>query len=189
MKVPCIFDNRYKKLKDIKMRFSVFGRFLGAGLIVALLATSCLTSKDNEYTPERERQLLNDYITNLIQKGYNVDTTAKGVFYVNIDNGSGNFPQAGDTLSVMYAGYLVNGTLFDSSVFHSTDSTYHFIYKVDNMIEGWDDIMAIMNKGRRVEFIVPSSLAYGSKGAGFSIPPYTPLVFVAKMMNIRPKAN
>ena len=56
MKVPCIFDNRYKKLKDIKMRFSVFGKFLGAGLIVALLATSCLTSKDNEYTPERERR-------------------------------------------------------------------------------------------------------------------------------------
>jgi FKBP-type peptidyl-prolyl cis-trans isomerase FkpA len=167
-----------------------FGTFILTGIMVSLLATSCLNDRDsNQYTAQREQELLYEYIANMVKSGYNVDTTAKGVFYVTIDQGTGAFPKSGDTLSVQYAGYLVTGELFDASLYHSPDSTFHFVYKGDPMIEGWDDMMSIMNKGRKVQFVVPSNLAYGDKGSGLSIPPYTSLVFVAKMMNIKPKNN
>lgn len=165
-------------------------KFLLSGVLIALLATSCfMKEEEDRYTPEREQQLLHEYIGNLIKAGYNVDTTAKGVFYVTIEQGTGSFPAAGDTLSVQYAGYLVTGELFDASLYHSPDSTFHFVYKNDPMIEGWNDVMAIMNKGRKMQFIIPSSLAYADRGSGLTIPPYTSLVFVAKMINIKPKTN
>ena len=165
-------------------------KFLLAGVILALISTSCFFKDEEErYTPEREQQLLYEFIGRLVQSGYNVDTTAKGVYYVTIEQGSGAFPAQGDTLSVQYAGYLVTGELFDASLYHSSDSTFRFVYKTDPMIEGWDDMMSIMNKGRKVQFVIPSSLAYGDKGSGMMIPPYTSLVFVAKMMKISPKTN
>ena len=157
------------------------------GVLVMLSATSCLKDK-NEYTPEREKELFNEYVARLKAGGYTVQNTASGIHYVNIQNGTGNYPASGDTLSVQYAGYLVTGQLFDASIYHSEDSTLHFIYKNPEMIKGWDEMMGMMNKGRKLEFIIPSELAYGSTGYG-SIPPYTSLIFVAKMMNIRPKVN
>ncbi|HOI49297.1 MAG TPA: FKBP-type peptidyl-prolyl cis-trans isomerase [Prolixibacteraceae bacterium] len=167
--------------------------FLLVALISAILlafgSSSCFNESDNDadkYTPQREQELLKVYLDSLNRRGYDVDTTAKGVYLVKLQNGEGATPKTGDTLSVMYVGYLMDGTIFDASFYHFTDSCWTFVYKVDGAIEGWNEAMAYMNKGSRVEFIVPSGLAYGPKGAGF-IPPYSSLIFVAKMKNIRPK--
>ncbi len=156
------------------------------GIMAGLLATSCLkTDNENEYTPEKERLKLLDYLTRLAAAGYNIDTTASGIYYVNISPGAGDYPAAGDTLFVQYAGYLVTGELFDASGINSVDSTMKYVYKEINMIAGWDEMIGMMNKGRKMQFILPSNLAYGASGAGL-IPPYSTLVFVAKMVDIRP---
>jgi FKBP-type peptidyl-prolyl cis-trans isomerase FkpA len=158
-------------------------------MIMAGIFTSCLEPADDiEYTAEREQELISQYLARLQQGGYAVKNSPLGVYYVVIDEGDGDYPAAGDTLSVQYAGYRVTGELFDASVNHSTDSAFHFVYKETEMIPGWEEMMGIMNKGRKLEFLVPSNLAYGSTGAS-SIPPYTSLVFVAKMINIRPKSS
>lgn len=158
-----------------------------AGFAAIFLASSCIKlGGEMEYTPEREYSLLNNYIAELTKRGHNVDTTELGVFYVTLEQGTGVYPQPGDTLSVQYNGYLISGGMFDSSVYHSSDSLYVFIYKSIAMIEGWDDIMKVMNKGKKMEFIIPSSLAYGKDGYPGVIPPYTSLIYVAKMHNIRP---
>ncbi len=157
--------------------------------MAGLLATSCLnTDNENEYTPEKEREKLQSYLSKLVSSGYNIDTTASGIYYVNLTPGEGDYPFAGDTLFVQYAGYLVSGELFDASGINSTDSTMNYVYKEMNMIAGWDEMIGRMNKGKKMQFIIPSNLAYGASGAGF-IPPYSTLVFIAKMVDIRPKSQ
>jgi FKBP-type peptidyl-prolyl cis-trans isomerase len=54
------------------------------------------------------------------------------------------------------------------------------------MIKGWDDGVKLLNKDAKTQFIIRSSLAYGSDGVGI-IKPYQPLVFVVKMKSIKPK--
>jgi FKBP-type peptidyl-prolyl cis-trans isomerase FkpA len=169
------------------MNRNLIGRLLITGFILAIISTSCFNiGNDEEHTPQRENQLLIEYLARLKQAGHTVDSTASGVYYVVIEPGSGPFPGEGDTLSVTYAGYFVNGGLFDASWFHSVDSAFHMVYKVTPMIQGWNEMMALMNNGKKVEFAIPSKLAYGAQGYG-SIPPYTTLVFVAHMADIKPK--
>lgn len=161
--------------------------YLILGFAAFIFASSCIKlGGEMEYSPERENSLINNYITELTKRGHNVDTTELGVFYVTLDQGTGDYPLPGDTLSVQYNGYLISGGMFDSSIYHSSDSLYVFIYKSISMIEGWDDMMKIMNKGKKMEFVIPSSLAYGKDGYPGVIPPYTSLIYVAKMHNIRP---
>ncbi len=160
---------------------------LMVGIAVLLLA-GCMDGEiTNTYTAENERIQLVDYIKGLRQSGFKVDSTAMGVYYVKIEEGSGSFPKKGDTLSVKYAGYLINGQMFDASFWHKTDSLYHFVLREPDMIPGWDNMMENMNVGMLVEFIVPSNLAYGSTGSYPVIPPYSSLIFVASLDSIRPK--
>ncbi|HSH19616.1 MAG TPA: FKBP-type peptidyl-prolyl cis-trans isomerase [Draconibacterium sp.] len=163
------------------------GIILLLGTIFAGLVTSCLKI-DNADVPTWEEEQLNldNYIKKLISEGNDVDTTDLGVYYVTFDEGTGEFPQTGDTLTVGYAGYFSDGYLFDSSAWHNpTDSTFTFVLGNPPMIKGWDDGMKVINKNARVQLIVPSDLAYGSSGGGI-IPPYKTLVFVVILKDIKP---
>jgi FKBP-type peptidyl-prolyl cis-trans isomerase FkpA len=154
--------------------------------ILPIFLSSCIKVDTKEYTAESEQIDLSNYIANLTNKGYNVDTTALGVYYIRLKDGTGDFPFAGDTLSIKYAGYLIDGTVFETSFYNSPDSAWTYVYKTQNILPAWDEITGKMNKGCKMQFIIPSSLAYGPTGAG-SIPPYSPLIFVAIMDNIRKK--
>lgn len=157
------------------------------GILLAVTGTSCL--KINETAePTREEELVNldSYIENLISKGNDVDTTEMGVYYITIDEGTGEYPKTGDTLTVGYAAYFSDGYLFDSSIWHNTtDSTYTFVLGNPPMIQGWDDGMKVINKNAKVQLIVPSDFAYGSSGSGI-VKPFQTLVFVVSMKDIKP---
>jgi FKBP-type peptidyl-prolyl cis-trans isomerase len=157
------------------------------GAILIGLITSCLKIDDTKVPTWEEEQIqLKNYINKIISEGNDVDTTALGVYYVTLDEGTGDYPEDGDTLKVGYAGYLNNGVLFDTSVWNdSADSTYTFVLGEQDMIKGWDDGMKVINKDARVQLIIPSDLAYGSTGRG-SIPPYQTLIFVVIMKEIKP---
>jgi FKBP-type peptidyl-prolyl cis-trans isomerase FkpA len=163
-----------------------FKPLLSLIFILPIFISSCIKVDTKEYTAESEQIDLQNYITNLANKGYNVDTTALGVYYIRIKDGTGDYPLAGDTLSVKYAGYLMDGSVFDTSFYSSADSSWTYVYKSQNLLPAWDEITGKMNKGCKMQFIIPSSLAYGPTGSG-SIPPYSPLVFVVIMDNIRKK--
>jgi FKBP-type peptidyl-prolyl cis-trans isomerase FkpA len=137
-------------------------------------------------TREEEMTLLKTYLGNLVTKGYNIDTTDLGVYYVTLDKGEGPKAQMGDTLTVGYAGYFVNGFMFDSSTLNSVDEKWTFVLGNPPMIKGWDDGMKVMNKNSRVQIILPSDLAYGETGSGI-IGPYRTLVFVVKIHDLKPK--
>ncbi len=159
---------------------------LFAILIVAgIFVSSCLNNNNKEdiQTPEEEMALLSEYIHGLENEGNNVDTTALGVFYVVMEEGEGAYPQIGDSITIRYNGYLMNGDQFDSSAWNFENGLWTFVLGDGNYIEGWNDGMKVINKGAKVQLMIPSSLAYGSTGYNI-IPPNNTLIFVVEMVDI-----
>lgn len=160
------------------------------GIFLIGISTSCLKIDQTE-EPTREQEQINikSYINNLIAKGNDVDTTALGIYYITIDEGTGDYPKTGDTLTVGYAAYFSDGYLFDASMWHNTtDSTYTFVLGNPPLIQGWDDGMKVISKNGKAQLIVPSDFAYGSAGSGI-VKPFQTLVFVVSMKDIKPLNN
>lgn len=158
-------------------------------IVAAMLLIHVSRLKVDE-TPARTAQTetteLNSLLANLTTKGYNIDTTLSGIFYIIHKKGTGFYPLTGDTCFMKYTGYFISGNIFDSSVNHFTDGIWKFNYKENQLIPGFEDGIALMNKGTEIDMIIPSKLAYGTDGYG-TIPPYTPLIFGAKMEDLKPK--
>ncbi|HKI87788.1 MAG TPA: FKBP-type peptidyl-prolyl cis-trans isomerase, partial [Draconibacterium sp.] len=94
------------------------------------------------------------------------------------------------TLVVGYSGYFINGALFDTSDFYSEDGKYEFVLGETQMIEGWNDGIKKINKGATMQLIIPSEYAYGNQGAGGGvIPPYSTVIFVIQVFDIRPPVS
>lgn len=186
-------DNLKIVKKGLKFRLKSLNLF---GFLVLFIlsgtVTSCLDLLDNSTIPTKEEELslLNEYLTSLQSKGYNIDTTSQGLYYVVMDKGEGAFANTGDTLTVGYAGYYVNGALFGTTMNEAgtEDLKWTFILGKPEMIKGWDQGMKLMKKNSRVQLIAPSDLAYGSVGNG-TIGPYKTLVFVVKMYDIKPSKH
>ncbi|MDP8204534.1 MAG: FKBP-type peptidyl-prolyl cis-trans isomerase, partial [Candidatus Tenebribacter mawsonii] len=90
---------------------------------------------------------------------------------------------AGNTVSVHYSGYLEDGTMFDSSV--KRDQPFSFTLGMGRVIKGWDEGVAMMKIGDKVQLIIPSSLGYGANGAGGVIPPNATLVFDVELLEVK----
>ncbi len=154
---------------------------------VLFILGSCIGANDVvERTSQTEEQELSQAIANIEKAGYNVDTTALGVYYIMNKTGIGTFPVEGDTCLLIYTGFFLDGTIFDASYYHYTDSIWKIEYKKITNIAGFDNAIALLNNGAEAEVIIPSKLAYGSNGVYGSIPPYTPLVFSMKMRGLKP---
>lgn len=157
--------------------------------LVVFVAVSCKNDDDKvERTPEMEVEELNSALSSLTSMGYDIDTTDLGVYYIIHKEGTGLFPNTGDTLFLNYTGYLLDGTIFDASEYYYADSIWQFVYKEIDLIPGFDDALAIMNKGTEMDIIIPSELAYGSVGNGI-IPPYATIMFSAKLVDIKPPSE
>ena len=156
------------------------------GLIFALIFSACLKDEPiaEIHTYEEEQVILSAFLDTLAAQGNDIDTTDLGVYYIVLDEGEGAFAKETDTLVVGYAAYFTDGTLFDASEKYNQNGL-EFVLGNPPLIKGWDDGMKVMNKNARVQFIIPSSLAYKEVGSGV-IPPYKTLVFVMRMLEIRP---
>ena len=152
-------------------------------LVIGITAVSCMDDSDNDYTPptlEEEMDYLNEYIDTLQNRGFDIDTTDLGVYYVIDSIGDGEFPTFGDTLDVNYTGFFLSGDVFD----HSGGNPYEVILGETSVIEGWTDGLQKFNKGGRGYLIIPSEYGYGSTGYG-SIPPFTTIVFNITLEDIK----
>lgn len=157
-------------------------------LTLPFLFFSCLNTDDSsERNAATEQQEISDVVAKLTQKGYNIDTTALGSYYIVNKTGVGEYPQPGDTLSIIYTGFFLDGTIFDASYLtNNSDSIWKFVYKSQQLIPGFDEALSLLNNGAAADFIIPSKLAYGESGY-MEIPPYTPLGFSIQMKNINPQ--
>ena len=107
-------------------------------------------------------------------------TTESGLTYIEITPGTGPSPILGDGVVVHYTGWLESdGTKFDSSL--DTGSPAEFV--LGNVIEGWNEGLALMSEGGTTRLIIPSDLAYGEGGSG-SIPPGATLIFDVELIEV-----
>ncbi len=113
-----------------------------------------------------------------------VFTTASGLQYEIVSEGTGPKPLATDLVVVDYVGSLVDGTIFDSSLARGAPLEI----QLDQVIPGWTEGVMLMNKGSKYKLYIPSSLAYGEQGAGGVIPPNATIIFDVELMDILPPA-
>ena len=113
----------------------------------------------------------------------NVVTTASGLQYEVIKEGTGAQPQAGDDVTVHYTGKLIDGTVFDSSVERGALATFG----VTQVIPGWVEALQMMKEGAQWRLYIPSALAYGPNGAGGIIGPNATLIFDVELIKVNKK--
>jgi len=116
-----------------------------------------------------------------------VTTTQSGLQYEVLKQGKGVKPALGDSAEVHYVGTLLNGTKFDSSV--DRNETFWFQVSYGTVIDGWVEGVQLMNVGSKYKFYLPYALAYGERGAGADIPPYSTLVFEVELFSVKPAAK
>ncbi|RUT07669.1 hypothetical protein DSM106972_019290 [Dulcicalothrix desertica PCC 7102] len=112
----------------------------------------------------------------------NIITTPSGLKYVEIQEGTGETPQTGQTVQVHYTGTLEDGTKFDSS--RDRGQPFKFNIGRGQVIKGWDEGLSTMKVGGRRKLIIPSELGYGARGAGGVIPPYSTLIFDVELLGV-----
>lgn len=125
-------------------------------------------------------------------------TTASGLKYVVNQPSIKRKPVAGDTVLVNYTGRILNGKVFDSSVAAEAQKAgldqpgrkyepISVVVGLGQVIPGWDEGLLLLNEGSKATFIIPSDLAYGEKGAGQDITPYSTLIFNIEVVKVKPK--
>jgi FKBP-type peptidyl-prolyl cis-trans isomerase len=110
-------------------------------------------------------------------------TTASGLKYEDVKQGTGDAATAGKNVSVHYTGWLTNGTKFDSS--KDRGQPFEFPLGGGRVIKGWDEGVQGMKVGGVRKLTIPPSLGYGSRGAGGVIPPDATLVFEVELLGIK----
>ncbi len=109
-----------------------------------------------------------------------VKTTASGLQYFVVKNGNGRKPSANDDVLVNYKGGLLSGKQFDSN-----EGREPVELNVSGVIQGWTEGLQLMNEGSTYRFFIPQELAYGERGAGQDIMPYSTLIFEVELVKIK----
>jgi FKBP-type peptidyl-prolyl cis-trans isomerase FkpA len=110
-----------------------------------------------------------------------IKTTASGLQYKVLQEGTGRSPRATDTVSVNYRGTLINGTEFDSSYKRNKPSEF----PLNGVIKGWTEGIQLMKEGAKYQFFIPSPLAYGPKRVGAKIGPDETLIFEVELLKVK----
>ena len=142
----------------------------------------------NQYIDELDKQMTDarikaneEYLAN--NKAIEgVITTESGLQYriINPGDPTAKHASATDTVSCHYEGWLLDGTLFDSSLQRGVPAEFG----VNQVIPGWTEALQLMNPGAKWHLVIPSELAYGAQGAGGVIPPHSALIFDVELLKV-----
>lgn len=108
-------------------------------------------------------------------------TTASGLKYTITKHGKGARPVKGNKVSVHYVGKLTDGQIFDTS---RKGRPFSFYLGLGEVIDGWDEGIALLNVGDEAIFTIPADLAYGDEGAGPLIKAGATLIFEVELMGV-----
>ena len=109
-----------------------------------------------------------------------ITVTESGLQYEVVATGEGDKPSAESKVRVHYHGTLINGTVFDSSYDRGEPAEF----PVNGVIAGWTEALQLMPAGSKWRLYIPHELAYGERGAGASIAPFSTLVFDVELLEI-----
>ena len=116
------------------------------------------------------------------KKKAGVKTTASGLQYKVIKDGTGTQPKATDMVTVNYRGTLIDGTEFDSSYKRGQPASF----PVNGVIKGWTEALQLMKQGSKYQLFIPSTLAYGERAMGPDIGPNSTLIFEVELQDVKP---
>lgn len=134
-----------------------------------------LAAEQQEKQSEMGRLFLQDNA-----KRDDVSETTSGLQYEVLVEGKGEKPSASSTVRVHYHGMLIDSTVFDSSVARGEPAEF----PVNGVIAGWTEALQLMPVGSKWRLFIPHDLAYGERGAGAAIPPYSALIFEVELLDI-----
>jgi FKBP-type peptidyl-prolyl cis-trans isomerase len=143
---------------------------------VMVLVSSCDLTKKYE---KEEKEEIRNYLGQHPELSFVLKES--GLYYLDVTVGTGEKPVAKDTAFVIYTGYFLDGTKFDTNV---GGDLYGFPVGEDFVIPGFDEGVMYMNEGGTAKFLIPSFLGYGN--SGYYMSAYTPLLFEVKLDSIAP---
>ena len=152
----------------------------------AEIARYVVDSKVNSsilHTSQGEKSLIDEWIAAMTANKEVINKTSTGINYIVEKAGTGETVKTGNTVTVKYIGFYTDGEIFDASALRG-DGTFTYIHKTTSLIKGWEEGIQVLQKGGRASFLIPSAKGYGTAGSG-SIPPYTPLIFVIEVVDIK----
>jgi peptidyl-prolyl cis-trans isomerase A (cyclophilin A) len=110
----------------------------------------------------------------------NGQTTASGLKYIVLKEGTGSIPTLTSNIKAHYTGSFVNGTVFDSSVQRGEPIDFN----LNQVIKGWTEGLQLMKEGAKYKFYIPYTLGYGERGYPGAIPPKSDLIFEVELIKI-----
>ncbi len=140
-----------------------------------------------------DREILDEFMA---RNNVDAQTTESGLRYVVTEEGNGAKPQSGQSVQVNYAGWVLDGEYFDTSIesvareqgLYQEGRPYQpfsFTLGQGQVIKGWDEGIALLNVGSKARLYIPSTLGYGSRGSGRIIKPNSILVFDVELVDIQ----
>jgi FKBP-type peptidyl-prolyl cis-trans isomerase FkpA len=150
-------------------------------------------TKQAEEAKVRETADIEKYIK---EKKISAKPTESGLYYIETKKGSGAQAENGKTVKVEYTGMLLNGKVFDTSIKSIAEKAglfnaqrqyepIEFPLGEGRVIPGWEEGIAKMKVGGKAKFIIPSNIAYGARGAGKDIPPFSTLIFEVELKEVK----
>lgn len=157
-----------------------------------------LNDSTKEMTLDEAKEVINTYFTMLHQERMELNKSAgaeyqminshkegvttlpSGVQYEVLTQGTGEKPKPSDSVKCHYHGTLINGVVFDSSVQRGEPATF----PVNGVIQGWQEVLQLMPVGSKWRVTIPYQHAYGERGAGQAIEPYSTLIFDIELLEI-----
>jgi FKBP-type peptidyl-prolyl cis-trans isomerase len=120
---------------------------------------------------------------NLKDSSLVAEKTPSSLYYIIKKAGEGKQPNAGDYVTVHYKGMFLNGSVFDES--YRRGSPFSFQIGKGNVIKGWEEGIALLKEGSKAVLYLPSSMAYGERGAGNVIEPNAVLKFEVELVKVQ----
>src|SRR4030095_12300175 len=116
------------------------------------------------------------------KKNSGVKTTASGLQYKIIKDGTGAQPKSTDMVTVNYRGTLIDGTKLYSTYRRGHPATF----PVNVVIKGWTEALQLMKQGSKYQLVIPANLAYGERAMGADIGPNSTLIFEVELQEVKP---
>jgi FKBP-type peptidyl-prolyl cis-trans isomerase len=162
-------------------RFSI--QLLAFTLLSALLL---LSGCEKANWDKMERGQIEEYIKSLGDTIY--DLKPSGLYYIELIQGTGIFPDDGDTVKFYAKGCLLDNTVYTTNYGEALPYAYIMgsTVKTGELLKGVDEGLRYMKPGGIARVVLPSSLAWGKYGYGFAIPGYTPVYYELKLVSVRP---
>jgi FKBP-type peptidyl-prolyl cis-trans isomerase len=153
-------------------------KIFGGIVLLVLALAGC--NPENAWI-KQEREQIQGYIGSLKDTVYVLKPS--GLYYIELQAGTGRSPVAKDTVGIRYKGMFVDRVVFDSNT--SATTPYFAVVGAYEIIEGLDEGLRYMKEGGKGRFLIPSSLAYGQAGIWGVIPGYTPLLFEVELVSVK----